>query len=166
MAGAWLISDLALTVQLDERRRFAGAALQAASAYFIKTYVIINDTVPAIGSRIWKLFPRPQDTLRRLRSAPAFGRAVQVRYPHQAAGSALSAVGHLAGAPGELVTREELQQKLWPADTFVDFDTSLNSAIKKLRDAPADSAAASRPSHGVATASSPTSKAPRSPLWL
>jgi eukaryotic-like serine/threonine-protein kinase len=42
--------------------------------------------------------------------------------------------------PGELVTREELQQKLWPADTFVDFDTSLNSAIKKLRDALADSA--------------------------
>jgi DNA-binding winged helix-turn-helix (wHTH) protein/Tfp pilus assembly protein PilF len=41
---------------------------------------------------------------------------------------------------GELVTREELQQKLWPADTFVDFDTSLNSAIKKLRDALADSA--------------------------
>src|ERR1700689_3115920 len=41
---------------------------------------------------------------------------------------------------GELVTREELQRKLWPADTFVDFDTSLNSAIKKLRDALADSA--------------------------
>src|SRR5580698_2943623 len=39
---------------------------------------------------------------------------------------------------GELVTREELQRKLWPADTFVDFDTSLNSAIKKLRDALAD----------------------------
>jgi DNA-binding winged helix-turn-helix (wHTH) protein/tetratricopeptide (TPR) repeat protein len=42
--------------------------------------------------------------------------------------------------PGEVVTREELRQKLWPADTFVDFDTGLNSAIKKLRDALADSA--------------------------
>ena len=42
--------------------------------------------------------------------------------------------------PGELVTREELHQKLWPADTFVDFDTGLNSAIKKLRDVLADSA--------------------------
>src|SRR6266850_4099460 len=30
--------------------------------------------------------------------------------------------------PGELVTREELRQKLWPADTFVDFDTGLNTA--------------------------------------
>src|SRR5579862_3501033 len=42
--------------------------------------------------------------------------------------------------PGDVVTREELRQKLWPADTFVDFDTSLNTAIKKLRDALCDSA--------------------------
>ena len=42
--------------------------------------------------------------------------------------------------PGDVVTREELRQKLWPADTFVDFDTGLNSAIKKLRDVLADSA--------------------------
>ncbi len=42
--------------------------------------------------------------------------------------------------PGELVTREEFRQKLWPADTFVDFDTGLNSAIKKLRDGLGDSA--------------------------
>jgi eukaryotic-like serine/threonine-protein kinase len=42
--------------------------------------------------------------------------------------------------PDEVVTREELRQKLWPADTFVDFDTSLNSAIKKLRDVLGDSA--------------------------
>jgi DNA-binding winged helix-turn-helix (wHTH) protein/tetratricopeptide (TPR) repeat protein len=41
---------------------------------------------------------------------------------------------------GEAVTREELREKLWPADTFVDFDTGLNSAIKKLRDALGDSA--------------------------
>src|SRR5664279_758597 len=41
---------------------------------------------------------------------------------------------------GDVVTREELHQKLWPADTFIDFDTGLNSAIKKLRDVLADSA--------------------------
>src|ERR1700720_1712214 len=35
--------------------------------------------------------------------------------------------------PGEVVTREELRQRLWPADTFVDFDLSLNGALKKLR---------------------------------
>jgi DNA-binding winged helix-turn-helix (wHTH) protein/tetratricopeptide (TPR) repeat protein len=42
--------------------------------------------------------------------------------------------------PGDVVTREELCQKLWPADTFVDFDTGLNSAVKKLRDVLGDSA--------------------------
>src|SRR5882724_1322401 len=40
--------------------------------------------------------------------------------------------------PGELVTREELQTRLWPSDTFVDFDLSLNSAVKKLRQALGD----------------------------
>jgi len=37
--------------------------------------------------------------------------------------------------PGELVTREEIRQRLWPADTFVDFEHSLNTSIKKLREA-------------------------------
>ena len=40
--------------------------------------------------------------------------------------------------PGEIVTREQLQRKLWPEDTFVDFDLSLNSAVKKLRQALGD----------------------------
>lgn len=42
--------------------------------------------------------------------------------------------------PGEVVTREELRHRLWPADTFVDFDHSLNAAVKRLRDALHDSA--------------------------
>jgi Tol biopolymer transport system component/DNA-binding winged helix-turn-helix (wHTH) protein len=42
--------------------------------------------------------------------------------------------------PGEIVTREELRSKLWPSDTFVDFDHSLNAAIKRLRDALGESA--------------------------
>lgn len=42
--------------------------------------------------------------------------------------------------PGEMVRREELQQRLWPADTFVDFDHGLNIAIAKLREALGDSA--------------------------
>ena len=42
--------------------------------------------------------------------------------------------------PNEVVTREELRQQLWPADTFVDFDHSLNAAIKRLRDALGESA--------------------------
>jgi len=46
--------------------------------------------------------------------------------------------------PGELVTREEIREKLWPADTFVDFDHSLNTAIAKLREALGDSATSPR----------------------
>jgi TolB-like protein/DNA-binding winged helix-turn-helix (wHTH) protein/Tfp pilus assembly protein PilF len=42
--------------------------------------------------------------------------------------------------PGEVVTREELRNRLWAADTFVDFDTGLNSAMRKLREALGDSA--------------------------
>src|SRR5580692_9192557 len=42
--------------------------------------------------------------------------------------------------PGQLVTREELHGRLWPRDTFVDFDHGLNAAIKRLRDALGDSA--------------------------
>jgi len=42
--------------------------------------------------------------------------------------------------PGELVTREQICQRLWPADTFVDWEVGLNSAVKKLRDALGDSA--------------------------
>ena len=45
---------------------------------------------------------------------------------------------------GEVVTREELRQKLWAADTFVDFDHSLNTAINKVREALGDSAASPR----------------------
>ena len=40
---------------------------------------------------------------------------------------------------GDVVTREELQKKLWPADTFVDFDHGLNKAISKIREALSDS---------------------------
>lgn len=46
--------------------------------------------------------------------------------------------------PGQTVTREELRQKLWPADTFVDFDHSLNSSINKLREALGDKSATPR----------------------
>ena len=42
--------------------------------------------------------------------------------------------------PGELVTREELQKRLWPGDTFVDFDSGLNAAVNRVREALGDSA--------------------------
>lgn len=50
----------------------------------------------------------------------------------------------LAERSGQVVTREELKKHLWPEDTFVDFETGLNTAVSKLRDALSDSAEAPR----------------------
>src|ERR1700674_4025296 len=41
--------------------------------------------------------------------------------------------------PGQVVTREEIRARLWPGDTFVDFDHGLNAAVNKLRDVLCDS---------------------------
>jgi DNA-binding winged helix-turn-helix (wHTH) protein len=46
--------------------------------------------------------------------------------------------------PRDVVTREELRQRLWPQDTFVDFDHGLNTAMAKLRDVLGDSAGSPR----------------------
>jgi TolB-like protein/DNA-binding winged helix-turn-helix (wHTH) protein/Tfp pilus assembly protein PilF len=53
-------------------------------------------------------------------------------------------LGMLLERAGQVVTREELQKKLWPADTFVDFDHGLNKAVNKIRDALGDSAESPR----------------------
>jgi hypothetical protein len=52
----------------------------------------------------------------------------------------LRLLGVLAENPGRAVTREELQKRLWPEDTFVDFEDGLNTAVKKLREALGDDA--------------------------
>jgi DNA-binding winged helix-turn-helix (wHTH) protein len=46
--------------------------------------------------------------------------------------------------PGEILTRDELRQRLWPSDVFVDFDHGLNKSVQKLRDALGDSATSPR----------------------
>ena len=68
--------------------------------------------------------------------------------------------------PGELVTREQLRSELWPADTFVDFEHGLNTAVKKLRQALDDSAETPRfvetlPRRGYRFVASVTPEAPR-----
>jgi DNA-binding response OmpR family regulator len=47
---------------------------------------------------------------------------------------------HLLEHAGRIVTREALRQQLWPSDTYVDFDHSLNTAVMRLREALGDSA--------------------------
>ncbi|HEY6947148.1 MAG TPA: winged helix-turn-helix domain-containing protein [Candidatus Acidoferrum sp.] len=65
---------------------------------------------------------------------------VRVRLP----GQPFCILSMLLEKPGEIVTREEMRQRLWASDTFVDFEHSLNSAIKKLRAALNDSPENSR----------------------
>ncbi len=67
-------------------------------------------------------------------------RGLKIRLPHQS----LQILACLLERPGEVVTREELRQELWSADTFVDFDMGLSSAVKKLRSALGDSAESPR----------------------
>ena len=56
----------------------------------------------------------------------------------------LQVLAMLVDQAGEMVTREELRRRLWPTDTFVDFDHGLNNAINRLRDALNDSTESQR----------------------
>ena len=59
-------------------------------------------------------------------------------------GQPVEILAMLLQRPGEIVSREELQKKLWPADTFVDFEQGLNNAMKRLRAALDDDAESPR----------------------
>ena len=56
-----------------------------------------------------------------------------VKVPLQ--GLPIQILGILLENPGQVVTRDELRTRLWPADTFVDFEHSLHNAIARLREA-------------------------------
>jgi DNA-binding winged helix-turn-helix (wHTH) protein len=60
---------------------------------------------------------------------------IRLRLPRQS----FKILAMLLKRPNDVVTREELQKSLWPADTFVDFEHSVNSAVKRLRAALNDS---------------------------
>ena len=75
-----------------------------------------------------------------LRTGELRKRGVRVRLQEQP----FQVLAALLDRPGDLVTREELQGRLWTADTFVDFDHGLNKAINKIRDALGDSAESPR----------------------
>src|SRR6516165_6967087 len=60
--------------------------------------------------------------------------------PVKLSGQAIQVLIVLATRPGQLVTREELQRKLWPTDSYGDFEHGLNAAVNKLREKLGDSA--------------------------
>src|SRR5260370_25274429 len=59
-------------------------------------------------------------------------------------GQPFQVLAMLLERPGEVITREEIQKRLWPSDTFVDFEHSVNTAIKKVREVLGDSAESPR----------------------
>jgi TolB-like protein/DNA-binding winged helix-turn-helix (wHTH) protein/Tfp pilus assembly protein PilF len=59
-------------------------------------------------------------------------------------GQPVQVLTRLLETPGELVTREDLRNRLWPADTFVDFDQALNNSVQRIREALGDSAQSPR----------------------
>ncbi|HVN82566.1 MAG TPA: protein kinase, partial [Terriglobia bacterium] len=71
-----------------------------------------------------------------LRTAELFKNGRKIKLQEQP----FQVLGMLLEKPDEIVTREELQQKLWSGDTFVDFDHAINIAVNKIRDALGDSA--------------------------
>lgn len=75
-----------------------------------------------------------------LRSAELRRDGVRIAVP----GQSLQVLALLLEQPGELVTREALRQRLWPAGTYVDFEHGLNAVVKRLRVALGDSAGAPR----------------------
>jgi TolB-like protein/Flp pilus assembly protein TadD len=71
-----------------------------------------------------------------LRAAELHHNGSKIKLPEQPFKILCELVEH----PGEVVTREELRQRVWGADTFVDFEHGLNTAVKRLREALGDSA--------------------------
>jgi len=78
--------------------------------------------------------------VRSIRGGPSSRGTSQARGEAQAGGQPFEVLAMLLESPGQLVTREELRTRLWPTDTFVDFDHGLNAAVNKLRDALSESA--------------------------
>ena len=75
-----------------------------------------------------------------VRAAELYRRGKKVKVQHQPMQVLLA----LVERPGDVVTREELRERIWSADTFVDFEHSLNTAIKKIRQALGDRAKKSK----------------------
>src|SRR3954452_22053101 len=69
-----------------------------------------------------------------LRAGELRKRGIRIKIQEQP----LQILGLLIDCPGEVITREQIQKKLWDGDPFVDFDNAINSAIRQMRDALGD----------------------------
>ena len=140
MVGAWSLHVLHLIAQLIEFRGVAGNTLFGTAHIASAPEQLVVDSrqtrtlamKATAGTRKTRFGAYEVD----LRSGELYKHGIRMKLQDQP----FQILALLLERPGDVVTREELRQKLWPADTFVDFDTGLNSAIKKLRDVLADSA--------------------------
>jgi TolB-like protein/DNA-binding winged helix-turn-helix (wHTH) protein/Flp pilus assembly protein TadD len=113
---------------------------------------------------------------RRFRDGSPIRRAAQERNAAAAFGPAIQVLAVLVDRQGEVVAREELQSKVWSADTFVDFDHGLNNAVARIREVLEDSSDTPRyvetiPRRGYrfiapVTNGRPATAAPASPVSL
>ena len=71
---------------------------------------------------------------------PQIGELLKHGLKIKLSGQPIELLAMLLERPGQLVTREELQKRLWPHDTVVEFEHSINAAINRLREALSDSA--------------------------
>src|SRR6266849_6159472 len=135
MDEGWHVAEMILTVQVAEKMRLAVAGNDQPPAS--RTVVLTSRATqapmvtPISAGRVrFGVFEVD------LRSGELHKQGIKIKLHDQP----FQVLAMLLEHPGELVTREQLHHKLWPADTFVDFDVGLNSAIKRLRDALGDSA--------------------------
>src|SRR5215467_11938727 len=107
----------------------AGGALEGVTIPRARKVVVQNSTsLPsAVRFGVFELDPRAGELRKKGMKIRLQGQPVEI-------------LVMLLERPGETVTREELQEKLWPADTFVDFEKGLNNALKRLRAALDDDA--------------------------
>src|SRR5438128_11432606 len=118
-----------VTRQRVERRRVAGACNRkilsagtgvlhsSRSGVAVKTS---SSVPPTLRFGVFELDPRAGELRKK-------GMKIRLQ------GQPVDILAMLLERPGETITREELQKKLWPADTFVDFEQGLNNAMKRLR---------------------------------
>src|SRR6266436_3695731 len=135
MDEGWHAAGMILTVQVAEKRKLAAhttaqpPASRTAVLYSRATQAPMAIAIPS-GRVRFATFEVD------LRSGELHKQGIKIKLHDQP----FQVLAMLLEHAGELVTREKLHQKLWPSDTFVDFDVGLNSAIKRLRDALGDSA--------------------------
>src|SRR5258707_5030682 len=135
MDEGWHVAEMILTVQVAEKMRLAVAGNDQPPAS--RTVVLTSRATQAP-----MVTPIPAGRVRfgefevDLRSGELHKQGIKIKLHDQP----FQVLTMLLEHPGELVTREQLHQKLWPSHMFVDFDVGMNSAIKGLRDALGDAA--------------------------